>query len=220
MASLYMNTYRPLIWTRAGRDASTRYDLPPFVDGSIRREPDLEHQYPSISCLCRGGQFAPRLLLGDVVVYLAKKNSYGGTRRHWRMTAVLRVVHVLDDHQAAAQWYRARGLTLPNNCLVKDNLANPISHSHRHNRQKVISDEVEWQRRWDLTYQARVRKHRTFIICEPMFIDLTWNCPEVHEEDLIEAMGHVPTRNPCADDISHLDDLMRRLGITIPPSRR
>ena len=71
--NLYINTYQPLACNAAGRAASEKFGIPPFVDGSIRGEPDLEHQFPSITCLCRGRNFAPRLREGDRVVYLTKK---------------------------------------------------------------------------------------------------------------------------------------------------
>lgn len=85
---LYLTTYHPLVVTAAGRRASDKHNLPPFVDGAIRREPDLEHEWPSITCLCRGEQFAPRLRVGDHVVYMTVKRRYGMQRRHWRLPQV------------------------------------------------------------------------------------------------------------------------------------
>lgn len=61
MPRFYLVTYRPLAYSVAGRKAAEAHGIPPFVDGSIRREPDLESAYPSISCLCRTARFAPRL---------------------------------------------------------------------------------------------------------------------------------------------------------------
>ena len=56
MPNYYLNSYAPLVSTAAGRKAWELHELPPFIDGSIRREPDLEHEFPSISCLCRAGK--------------------------------------------------------------------------------------------------------------------------------------------------------------------
>jgi hypothetical protein len=55
MTSFYVNSYAPLVSTSAGVEASRRFGIEPFVDYSIRREPDLEHEYPAITCVCRGG---------------------------------------------------------------------------------------------------------------------------------------------------------------------
>lgn len=50
---LYVNSLRPLAAAPEGMDALAKHGLPPFADGSIRREPDLEHPVPAITCLCR-----------------------------------------------------------------------------------------------------------------------------------------------------------------------
>ncbi|MCC5787224.1 MAG: hypothetical protein JJU33_11050 [Phycisphaerales bacterium] len=127
----YFVTFRPLVSTKAGREASERYSLPPFVDGSIRREPDFEHEMPAISCLCRGGNFAPRLLVGDHVAYATVKGRYDGHPAHRRLVAMLRVEGLFDSHEAAAAWYNAEGIALPNNLMVPGNKAKPLAHSVR-----------------------------------------------------------------------------------------
>ena len=42
----FLVTYAPLVATAAGRTASENRGIAPFVDGSIRREPDLEQPFP------------------------------------------------------------------------------------------------------------------------------------------------------------------------------
>ena len=71
----FLATFRPLIHSPGGRDAARRYGLPPFIDGSCRREPDLESPFPSITATCRAGKFAPRLVVGDRVAYLTVKGQ-------------------------------------------------------------------------------------------------------------------------------------------------
>ena len=61
----YLVTYRPLIETDAGAQAVERYGLPPYIDASCRREPDLAHAMPAITALCRGAMLAPRLRVND-----------------------------------------------------------------------------------------------------------------------------------------------------------
>ncbi len=218
MAFLYINTYHPLVIKRAGRIASTALGLPPFVDGSIRREPDLEHPFPSISCLCRGDRFAPRLAEGDLVIYLATKRKYyesGTGPAHWRLVAALRVIDTFQSHEDAAAWYTERNLAIPNNCMVKGNLPNPLSHSHRYNRHSHRPEEI-WLKNWDADYMARARFCSRFVACEPLHVDLSWNATVVHESDLIAVFGDVPgTRNPGKLNLDLFPKLMRQLGLAV-----
>jgi hypothetical protein len=88
----YLATFRPLVQRSAGRRAVQRYGLPPFIDGSCRREPDFESRYPSISATCRAGHFAPRLTVGDRIAYLTVKGRWlNCAEPHRRLIAVLRV---------------------------------------------------------------------------------------------------------------------------------
>lgn len=219
---LFCATYTPLVATKAGRDACEHYGLPPFIDGSIRREPDLEHAYPSISCLCRAGKFAPRLREHDVVVYWTKKARYGTPIAHRRLTAILRVLQVFESHADAAAWYRDRGLPLPSNCLVPGNPPNPVSRTHRRSQHSHLKGEDEFVRRWELGYQARARRFGCFLACEPLLtVTLGWDAPIVHDEVLTQVFGHVPaTQNPGALNTAILPVLLERLGIDVPPSCR
>src|ERR1043166_992916 len=103
MPKCYINSYRPLVSTAEGRRASEKHRVPPFVDGSIRREPDLEHAFPSITCLCRAKQFTPRLHVGDYIAFMTVKGSYDRRTEHRRLTAVLEVLKVRPNHSEAAK---------------------------------------------------------------------------------------------------------------------
>jgi hypothetical protein len=213
MPHLYLNSYAPLVITPEGLRASEAHDLPPFIDGSIRREPDLEHQHPSITCLCRAGLFAPRLAIGDVVVYMTHKHRYGPETPHRRVTAVLRVSHLLDSHAAAAEWYRVRGMPLPNNCMVEGNSAFPVEKSHQRTKQRCggCVDACGW----DAGYKRRAALHPRFVVCERVWTDLDWSAPRVHDADLHAVFGYRPgTRNPGKQPLERLEALMTRLGIT------
>jgi hypothetical protein len=131
----FLNTYRPLVATKHGRAASNQHGILPFVDGSIRREPDLEHVFPTISCLCRAGKFASRLRVGDTVAYLTVKSKYGDVGfRHRRLTAVLRVGLTFQSHLEAARWFVKHGVGLPGNCMVDENAPLPIERSNRYHK--------------------------------------------------------------------------------------
>jgi hypothetical protein len=214
MAALYLNTYTPLVATAAGRKASETFKILPFVDGSIRREPDLEHRFPSITCLCRGQMFAPRLESGDVVVYLTLKGYYGEGEAHRRLAAILLVDRVFDRHEDAAGWYRSLDLPVPSNCMVGGNAPRPVEQSLRPDADAAA---------WDAEYKARARANGTFVVCRPFQrkVNLSWKAPALHDADLRAIFGRVPgTRNPGALSMSHLQPLLDRLAPAPPPVPR
>ena len=99
--AFYIIDFRPLAETAIGPSAIALHQLPPFIDASCRREPDLESEFPSISALCRGEHFAPLLSEGDVVAYMTKDFVYPqGETRTRRLVAVLRVKKSLDSRRS------------------------------------------------------------------------------------------------------------------------
>src|SRR4051812_12314442 len=97
----YLAKYHPLNSTLAGQRAAAQFSIPPYVDGSCRREPDLECEFPAITALCRGELFAPYLKEGDEVIYITTKNFYGESFRHWRIVARLRILKRFESHAIA-----------------------------------------------------------------------------------------------------------------------
>jgi hypothetical protein len=216
MSSFYLNSYAPLAASKAGREASVESHIPPFVDGSIRREPDLEHEFPAISCLCRTDKFAPRLAVGDSVAYMLRKGKYGTGRAQRRLTALLRVIAIRPSHTEGSKWYIERGLSLPNNCMVHGNAAKPFEHSHRIVRTSYTLDASQSYKDWDIGYRARAMKFGTFVICQSLYCDLTWNAPEILDTHLIRAFGKVPgTRNPGRQSIAQGQRLMEELVVDV-----
>ncbi len=216
MAAYYLNTFAPLVINPAGREAHEKYGIPPFVDGSIRREPDLEQPHPSISCLCRAGKFAPRLRIGDVVAYLTKPRKYQSGVPHRRLPAVLQVVHIEPSHEAAAAWYRSRGERLPNNCMAPGNLATPVDQSNRTHVDAKTLDDAKLARRWDGQYAVRARNFGTFLICRPLFRDLSWSAPVVMREHFEKAFGRLPgTQNPGSLPRAQFQSFLELIGIAV-----
>jgi hypothetical protein len=173
----------------------------PFVDGSCRREPDLEATLPSITALCRGGLFAPRLAVGDRVAYITKKGPYGIGARHWRLTALLQVVERFETHNADAAWYRQRGLAVPRNCIVHGNSPVPLEctdgevPSDLRARLNILRPD-QIVRLWDARYAKRAKEHGVVLACEAIYRELT-KPPKIYEQDWIGWVGRVPvTRNP------------------------
>jgi hypothetical protein len=135
MSNVFLSTFRPLVRNRARRQAVDMFGLPPYVDSSCRRDPDLEHAFPSISALCHVKLFAPRLYKRDVVAFITKKDWHGGhDESHWRLVAILRVLRRFETHADAAEWYRKRGLPLPSNCMVPGNPPLPLEKTDRYLR--------------------------------------------------------------------------------------
>ena len=219
MPNYYLNTYAPLVASGAGRKASREHAIPPFVDGSIRREPDLEHEHPGISCLCRADKFTPRLLVGDTVAYITRKDHYGTGIDHYRLTAVLSVKSVFDSHEDAAVWYRRQSLALPNNCMVPGNAHKPLDHSHRLHEDRNKLDDAKLSRRWDGEYRVLAMRYKAFVVCHVLFRDLTWDAPIADEDDFMMAFGRVPgTQTPGTLPEDEFRVLMDLLDVDVSPS--
>lgn len=210
----FLATFRPLIQTARGRTAAQRYNLPPFIDGSCRREPDFESRFPSITALCRAGNFAPRLQVGDRVAYLTVKGKYAGDEAPgWRLIAVLCVSHRFSEHDEAAGWYARQSCPIPSNCLVHGNppkafeLTNGNPPASVKRRVVAESGSRVAVRLWDATYRRRVRKWPVFLATRVEFLDLI-RAPQLREADLVKVFGKVPVaQNP--PEITH--DQLKRL---------
>lgn len=217
LGNCFLATFRPIVCTATGRSAVASYGLAPFIDGSCRREPDFESPYPSITATCRGTLFAPRLGVGDRVAYLTVKGRYDNERiAGWRLVAVLRVLHRLPTHEAAAEWYRGRGFPLPSNCIVNDNP--PLELARTNGRppadvQRRVATAVDPERAirlWDAGYRSRVTRSPVFLVCSAEYLEL-YAPVQIVEEDLRAVLGCTPgTLNPPAISCANLDDLLMR----------
>jgi hypothetical protein len=195
----YLCSFKPLIITSAGRRLAKSGSFPPFIDGSIRREPDLESAYPSISALCRGRNFAPRLREGDAVAYISVKGTYDGqVPSHWRLVAILDVIQRFETHTQAAEWYRAHGFPIPSNCVVPHN---PPKHP------AVSAWPRKPQRGWEARYRARSIQFGDLLACTSRFIDLS-DPPPITEADMVRIFGRIPgTHNPPAITTAQMNGL-------------
>jgi len=181
--AIFLNSYRPLIETKGWR-AAEKYSLPPYIDGSIRREPDFEAEYPSVTALCRGRNFAPHRREGDIIVYLTAKSPYLPDRR---LVAMLRVLHRKESHADGARFYHDNNLPLPKNCMIKGNAPAPYEQSSRYR-----PDAANWEQ----DYQSRAERYPVFLICEAIYRELH-QPPIVPDEILRSIFGRIPcTQNP------------------------
>ncbi|OAI52081.1 hypothetical protein AYO47_06585 [Planctomyces sp. SCGC AG-212-M04] len=212
----YPLTFQPLAATAGGRAASQEFDIPPFVDGSIRREPDLEHTYPSISCLCRANLFAPRLEVGDLVAYMTTLGKFGLPERHRRLIAVLQVWKLFDSHLEASNWYRSQGLPVPSNCMVKGNRPLPLSHTVAAEGNRSQCNACRSLADWDADYRERAELWGRFVVCKRVYRELTLDAPVVRDSQLMRSLGEVPqTRNPRWRPVSELAKLLEIIGLSV-----
>lgn len=204
---IYLNSYRPLIHRVAGRAAVRNYAIPPFVDASCRREPDLEAEFPSITALCRFRHFAPRLREEDIAVYLTVKRRYPGcSEPHWRLAAILQVVKRFETHADAAEWCGEQGVRLPSNCMIEGNAPVPLDRTDGSHRSLEA---------WDRMYRRKAAFCPVFLACRPLFRDLH-DPPVVTEATMISSFGHVPgTRTPPVVSLESVERLIAAIGLDI-----
>jgi|ERR1700677_471812 hypothetical protein len=212
----FLATYRPLIRRALGRRAIQGHALLPLIDGSCRREPDFESKFPSITATCRGGNFAPRLQVGDRVAYLTAKGKYlGDAEPGWRLVAVLRVVQRFTSHTEAAAWYNGHNLPLPSNCFVDGNPPKPLELTNGdppkqvRERMRGVNDPVRVIRLWDATYRQRVADWPVFLATEPEFLALN-HPPQLREAQMRAVFDGIPsTLNPPQITCDQLERLVQ-----------
>ena len=204
---IFLNSYNPLVKNVRGKSAIREYGIPPYVDNSCRREPDFESAYPSITALCRGRNFAPRINESDVIVYVTTKGKYSGySGRHWRLAAILEVVRRFESHREASNWYINKELELPRNCIVGGN--HPLLLEMTSNRKSYSTVE-----QWDTVYKMRARKYGVFLSCKPIFMELH-SPPVITEEAMFCVFGKIPsTQTPPRISDEEYNNLRRMIGI-------
>lgn len=213
----YLVTYRPLALTQHGQTSARNNNIPLYVDASCRREPDFQSQFPSISAICRGRNFAPRVSQCDHIIYLTSKGSYpnGPPLPHWRLVAHLQVhTQPFSTHAAAEVWYKQQNMPTPSNCMVQGSNPLPLSQCGPvptvFNR---LPSSVAQLRAWNAAYLRRAQTYPMFISTIPIFIDLI-NPPIITQQMLIQIFGRVPpTRTPPAILAREAHALFAMVGI-------
>lgn len=163
----FLNSYHPLCEFESGCVIAQQTKTPPFADNSIRREPDFQHRFPSISGLCRCDKLVGQAQERDFIAYVTVKSA--GPRR---LVAILQVLHKMPNHHDAADWYRRKGLGLPSNCIVPGNPALPITHA-------LPANPSTTQKEWDALYRWRAKQYPSFLICRAV------NGPELIDPPLV-----------------------------------
>lgn len=207
----FLNSYDPLIGCSERTATIADRNIPPYVDRSCRREPDLESAFPSITALCRASLFVSRISKGDFIIYRTNKGKYENVRlRHWRIVALLEAIEVLASHDAAAEWYAQRRLPIPTNCMIRGNHPKPFEESFP----RKSTPPVTTLRAWDGQYLKRARQCGIFVVCKPVFLDIrtppVWT--DADEDEVFRQ--RVGTRNPPAISMEQLQAIATRIGVT------
>ena len=158
---IYVATYHPLCLYEGSPGLLDRVKgVPRYVDSSVRREPDLELPLPTISALCRLDLFAPKLIVGDKVIYLGVKRRYGQAAEGlYPLTAVLEVSRLFASHEEAATWYEAQGMRRPYNTVCSPHCWDTCSQQW---------DKEAWLANYDKRYQGwRTGKNDGKMVREP-----------------------------------------------------
>jgi hypothetical protein len=165
-------TFHPICETAIGRIAVSDHGTPPFIDGSCRREPDLESDPPTFTELCRPGD-GPRFEVGNRILYATIKNP-NVTCRGWGLVAALEVIKVHASHEEAARWFRDRKLRLPSNYIGDGNPCKPLhlttglpaDHGNPQQQWSQSGKPPGTLAEWDAHYKHRASTYAKFAVCK------------------------------------------------------
>jgi hypothetical protein len=231
VGTIKINSFHPLCCNEFGLNAIRELQLPPFIDASCRREPDLENPFPSISALCRQSIFAPHLHVNDIVVYITVQGKYPNDiteNTHHRLIAILQVIEACETHLEASEWYRSHNLPIPSNCMIPDNPPKRFEETaSRYNTKKEIrlflSRPIETQRiigvkiieKWNDEYIDTSLKWPKFLITNTIFKDYN-NPPIILDEHFISIFGRtINTETPNIISLENLVSLGKIAGLNI-----
>ena len=151
------------------------------------------------------------LFRSDVVVYMTRTGDYDiySTGRRV-LTAVLEVEEIYPTHEAAAQWYRAKGMTLPSDCMVAGNP--PFRWEQTAG---VNSRDFDNVAEWDAFYQARAERIPVFIRTQALFCEIH-HPPVVTNEMLVKVFGKIlHTQTPPTLTEKQLEELLQGVGVEL-----
>ncbi|WP_417588794.1 hypothetical protein [Owenweeksia hongkongensis] len=196
---IYLNSFTPLYVNRVGRQAASQNNIPPFVDGSCRREPDFENPFPAISELCRPKKFISRLSEKDIVIYITKASRYKSNDSQWSFVAALEVIKLLNSHEDAVEYYEKMGVPVSHNIMYHAN--EPLSWEFTHGicgfKWKGLN-EAQRIRRWNHGYKERAQNNPLVAICKPWEGQLHLDNPPVIDRNMMKKIfRRIPgTQNP------------------------
>ena len=227
--NIKLNSFHPLCKNELGQRAIRTYGFPPFIDASCRREPDLQNDYPSISALCRKGQFAPTLKPYDIVVYLTVKGDYPPyDKQHHRLLAILQVEEIYTTHIDGQIGYSQLKVQTPSNCMVNGNPPydfdktagnfDKITEMKKFLSRSIGQQKVIGQRRiqcWDKDYLRKSQNWTCFVRTRKLYCELT-NPKPIFPSDFETIIGNpTPPRQPKKLSERQFKQLSKIAGLNI-----
>lgn len=200
----YLNSFYPLYCNSKGIEAIKMFSLPKYIDGSCRREPDFENEFPCITGLCRPG-FAEKLNIEDVIIYVTNKKGIGSRK----VVAILEVIRTFENHRQAADWYINENKKIPNNLMVKETTPFDLNKTHQiHGINKIFND-TNLLKKWNLLYKSRSRKKEKVVQCEILYEEL--NTPISLDESKFKRK--LTAQNPPIIDDEDWDTIKKLINI-------
>ncbi len=201
----YLSSFYPICSTRAGKKAVAKYKLPPYIDGSCRREPDFENELPCITGLCRPG-FAEKLEVGNTIIYATNKKGVGSRK----IIAELEVIKIFENHAAAADWYRNEKKTIPNNIMVIETTPFDLDKTHKKLGWDAWVKAQKSLEQWNLEYIERAKKNQKVAQCKIVYREL--NNPSKIDERILGQRKLVAQNPPILndDEYSILKDIFKK----------
>ncbi len=197
--AVFLNSFTPLSVNKFGRKSSATYNIPPYIDGSCRREPDFENPKPAITQLCRPKKLVPRLSKGDLVIYITKSGRYGTNQAHWKFVGILEVIDIVPDHNTAFAFYTQNNIAVSQNIICNSTSAFPLDFTHGINENnKDNADANDVIKRWNAGYMYRAKQYPEVAITQVWNDILYLDNPPIINHDMMNFIfGKIPgTQNP------------------------
>jgi len=223
-----LNSFRPLCMTQLGINAIEKFNFPPFIDSSCRREPDFQNCFPSISALCRKSKFAPKLQKDDIIIYMTVGRQILPYKLGHHLVAILQVEEIYSSHQIGYDEYLSKNLTIPSNCIVENNFPYEFNKTAGNfNSKKELNiflkkTELEQMQEgnkrlvdWDKFYFERSKDVGCFIKTKSLYkniVDPKIILPSVFESVFNKIPG---TQNPRELTEKEFNDLTKLVGLDI-----
>lgn len=197
--AVFLNSFTPLATNKTGRASANKYNLPLFIDGSCRREPDFENTNPAITQLCRPTKLVTRLSKKDLVIYITKLGRYGTKEYGWRLISILEIIDILPNHSSASNYYINNGIPISQNIICDNTAPFPLDKTHSINENtKKYTDSNEVIQKWNAGYKYRARKYPEVAITK-VWNDVLYlnNPPIINHQIMNDIFGRIPgTQNP------------------------
>jgi hypothetical protein len=197
--AVFLNSFTPLSVNKFGKKSANLYNLPLYIDGSCRREPDFENSKPAITQLCRPKKLVTRLSKNDLVIYITKLGGYGTKQAHWKLISILEVIQVVPDHKSAYTFYTENNLPISQNIICEKTVPFPLDYTHgqsEHNNSNT--DPIRVIEKWNAGYRFRAKQYPQVAITQIwngiLYLD---NPPIIDHEMMKSIFGRIPgTQNP------------------------